>query len=504
MTGEKSQAIPRCERGAAMLAALCLAMVFAICLSSYIALCYTSLMMSTRNVMNSLSSELAETGMAQALYAANNNDWSGWDISGGTATANMTMTSSGLAFTANSPTPLNYGNGVTGQVTINVANYSPSTGITSITSQGLASMPNGSLSAGSATTNISRTLTYTTTSSPSAPFFVNAVAAVSPTLGNVLFKAGGTVDSFSSNPSTGVFQNYSNVAPGANNMASAIVLSQNTNSLSATVRLGNAVVNGYAVGYSSFYPGTTNWISYGGAAKVIGPSTPAGTSIDSSRLVTDALPYQPVFDEIRPSSNATIPAADCNPSPPGNAILSQSCSLGATSAPWSPVIYNVNGIRLNGTVITITGPVVLIVWNSTVLTNGGQFLLTTPQASLTIFQEYGGMSIDNTGSGITYSGVGWTPAKRVALLSTYNYSFAVSLAQTTPFYGIIYFPYMPVTISNTGPIYGSIVGSQVTFNSAVTIHYDEALRKPDTLNLDAAFRYLKAPIAVSALAESAQ
>ena len=51
--------LPRSERGAAMLAALCLAMVFAISLSSYIALCYVSLTMSTRNIMLTHCTELA-------------------------------------------------------------------------------------------------------------------------------------------------------------------------------------------------------------------------------------------------------------------------------------------------------------------------------------------------------------------------------------------------------------------------------------------------------------
>ena len=76
---------PKGERGAAMLAALCLAMVFALSLSSYIALCYTSLNMSTRNIAVSHSTELAETGVEQAIYALNNNDWTNWTLSGSTA-----------------------------------------------------------------------------------------------------------------------------------------------------------------------------------------------------------------------------------------------------------------------------------------------------------------------------------------------------------------------------------------------------------------------------------
>jgi len=92
MSLRRSQSIPKSERGAAMLAALCLAMVFALCLSSYIALCYTSLRMSTRNLMSSHSIELAEAGLEQALYAVNNNDWNPalWTTAAGNATGTLT------------------------------------------------------------------------------------------------------------------------------------------------------------------------------------------------------------------------------------------------------------------------------------------------------------------------------------------------------------------------------------------------------------------------------
>jgi len=131
--------IPSSERGAAMLAALCLAMVFAISLSSYIALCYVSLNMSTRSIMLSHCAELAETGVEQALYSVNNNDWSLWTTSGGVATTTMTMTPSGLALSSTSPTPLNYGNGMNGTVNITVTNYNTST--PSISSQAQFTLP---------------------------------------------------------------------------------------------------------------------------------------------------------------------------------------------------------------------------------------------------------------------------------------------------------------------------------------------------------------------------
>lgn len=78
------------ERSAALLAALCFATVLALALGSYISVCYTTLQMSSRTVQSTRSVELAETGMEEALWALNKNDWSGWTLSGSTATKTLT------------------------------------------------------------------------------------------------------------------------------------------------------------------------------------------------------------------------------------------------------------------------------------------------------------------------------------------------------------------------------------------------------------------------------
>ena len=77
-----------------MLAALCFAAVFALCLSSYVTMCYYSLNISNHNLGSSHAIELAETGLEDALWAVNNNSWSGWTLSGG----NATLTESGSGY----------------------------------------------------------------------------------------------------------------------------------------------------------------------------------------------------------------------------------------------------------------------------------------------------------------------------------------------------------------------------------------------------------------------
>jgi len=477
-----------------MLAALCLAMVFAISLSSYIALCYVSLAMSTRNLASAHSSELAEAGIEQAIYASNNNSWTGWTKttvgSIATETTAMTMTSSGLL--ASGGTPLNYGNGINGTVNITLTYTAGSpTAIQSITSQGVMKLPKGSIISGEQPI-ISRTLTYGgavagVNPTASAPIFVNAVAGAA---GKVKFSAGGTLDSYNSNPSSGTYQVYSTGVAGY----SAVVASLDNTATGATVALKSAVVHGYVTGYNYPSPSSTNWLSYmNNAAKVVGYNSPTGTYIDASRVITSPVPYQPVFPEILPTPTVYL----------GN--LTSSTTLGTAGAS-APTIYDVNSITLgSGAVITVQGPSVIIAYGSTTISGTGAIVLTTRSASLQIFQEYGSMSIG--GNGITNTNtIGTTgiPAlpKRVSLLSTNNSSFTVAFSTTTPFYGVVYFPYMAITISSSATFYGSIVGQSVDITGSPTIHYDNALRSPDSTVGDAAFDYVTAPITVSGIVSS--
>jgi len=538
-----------------MLAALCLAMVFAIALSSYIALCYVSLSTSTRNVVNDHGLELAEAGIEQALYY-NNNSLSGWNIStaGGITTVaspQLTMTSSGLEPTSGGPTPLNYGNGANGVV--NVSYQYPAGepwAIQSITSQGVMTLPTGTVTSGTGPT-ISRTLTFSaptsasTTPTASAPLFVNAVAATS---GVLKFNTGGTLDSYNSNPSatglnkgsvcriqslgntnwqaigdanatpavgdvftatgpgsgTGtVYEDYngtsvtlpSTLPPYINAGFSAVVLSADTTSGTATVKLMNADVHGFAVGYDKSSPASTNWLSYGVSGELVGSQTSSSTFIDSSRILTSPVPYQPIFSEVNPLPSPTVLL---------NSVTT-SMTLGTAGAS-TPTVYDANSLTLAAnTQITVVGPVVLIMYGAISITGNGTagIYLTTSTASLQIFQQYGGITLG--AYGITNSNsigtTGYPPLpKRVCILSTVNSSFTATISMTHPLYGTIYLPYMPITVSSSALIYGSLVGSAVSFTGAApTVHYDNALRSPDTAVGDAAFANITAPMTLNSL-----
>lgn len=502
MKTQRKQSVPRSERGAAMLAALCLAMVFAISLSSYIALCYVSLMMSTRSIMSSHSIELAETGIEQALYSQNNSDWTGWTVSvagpNSVMSTQMAMTSSGLLPTSGSPTPLNFGNGATGLVNITVT---LSGGVlTGITSQGQMSLPNGTATSGGSVATVSRTLSYTAptfpfAATPNTAVFVNAVAATSSC---VQFLAAGTVDSYNSYNATSLsYQLYSAAVAGW----SAVILSQDVTSGTTTVRLNDAVVDGYAVGYDYNSPSSTNWLSYGGTGQLIGKTTPPTTYIDSSRILSSPVPYQPVLAANSAAWNQYLPLSACN----GDNVLANSASLGSATAPYA--VYNASGINLTSGIVTITGPTVIIV-SSTVRITGSAQINLLPGASLAIFADGGNVLIDCNGSGGITNGSPVPLAKNFALLSTKNsaMNYSVIINQQVPFYGVVYFPYRNIVVATTGPtapIYGSIVGESVTFVGSPTIHYDVALRKPDSTVGDVAFDYFSSvPINVGNLVAS--
>lgn len=488
-----------------MLAALCLAMVFAIALSSYIALCYLSLTTSTRNIANDHCLELAEAGVEQALYASNNGALTGWNISAGagvtTVSVTMTMTSSGLIPTSEGPTALNFGNGAIGQanITYTYTNGQPMA-IQTITSQGVMTMPSGTVTAGTGPT-ISRTLTYngsSTSGTAAAPVFVNAVAATSY---RVLFSSSGTLDSYNSNPSPGVYQDYSAAVAGY----SAVVVSQVVNSASSTVRLNNAIVHGYAVGYSYLSPASDNWLSYSAGGQLVGPNTPPANTIDSSRILSSPVPYQPVFPVATPFTANNIPAACCTV--PASLVLDQTSTIGNPLA-TTPTLYNVVNINLSGNaILTVTGPVVLIVSGSVsisgVLNAGIQ--LTTSHASLEIIVNNGNIAIGANGisntNSIATTGIPPLP-KRVALLSSTNSTNAVVISTTTPFYGVVYFPNLVIVVNSNAVICGSLVGGSISIIGSPTIHYDDALRSPDSALNDAAFAYISAPVTVNSLLAS--
>ena len=435
------------ERGAALLAAMCFAAVLAIVLGSYITVCHRSLEMSTRNMTSTQSVELAETGMEEALWALNKNDWSGWSIASTTAT----KTTSGFT----------YDNGVTGSLTATITNYDGSgAGTRTVTVTGTTTRPDG--------TSTSRTLTST---SAKAPLFVNAVAATAArtaATGSVTFASGGTVDSYDS-----TLGDYS-AQPAT---YSAVLASAATAPTGATVALVNAQVKGYAA--SNYASGP----SYSVSATIRGPSTPLATKIDTSRISSS--PYQPVFTILTPTGAGT------NVSSPASGTTLTLGVAGETT----PRLYYCSSIDLktNNTKIQIDGPVQLVVTGSGsfyIGLNGGNATTLIQIATTGSLEVFTGGDIAIYKGGIVNA---TKDPKKCAIYSTYT-GTQPDMNTTTAFYGVIYLPYADFKVISSNTIYGALIANKVQFTGASpVVHYDVNLRNISSTD----FRGLEQPYAVS-------
>ena len=150
------------ERGSALLAALCFAAVLALVLGSYLAVCDTAMQLSNRTLEGERSAQLAEAGFEQALWALNNNNWSGWTTnSSGTATKTITGFS--------------YEDGSTGSIILTITNYAASPGTSrTLTTQGVVTLSNVSVPSRPCTTTLMRPSRSTTTKLLSSPSWNNA------------------------------------------------------------------------------------------------------------------------------------------------------------------------------------------------------------------------------------------------------------------------------------------------------------------------------------------
>ena len=409
------------ERGAALLAALCFATVLAIALGSYLTVCYRSLALSTRTLNGSQSVQLAEAGLEDMLWALNKNDWSSWTISGTTATRNI----SGFSFNG----------GVTGSIKLTVTNYDGSSGTRTATVTGTTTQADG--------TTINRTL-YST--SARAAFLLNAVAA---TTGKVKFKSAGSADSYDS-----TLGDYTSQTSGY----SAVISSGSTSTSSATVQLTNAQIKGYV---TTLETGP----SYSSSAKLIGPTTPGTTKIDTARISTS--PYQPLFDEVVPTGA-------------GSSLPSGSATIGTAGASSATIYYGSNLVLSGAEVLTVDGPAVIVLTGDINISSSAKVRVTT-NGSLRI----------HFGGDLTINGNGMQNdtklPKNLILISTTNPYDTYGMATNTPFYGVIYTPVSSLTVSNSQTIYGAIVAKAVTFSASPVIHYDISLRNTVIGGVDTPF-----------------
>jgi hypothetical protein len=427
---------PGKRKGSAILATLCFAAVLSLSLSSYLAVCYRSLYLSNRDLQSSRSIQLAETGMEEAIWSLTNSNWTGWTLSGGNATKTM----GGFTFE----------NGTSGQVTLSVINYGVTTAsFTATTTPQVTLTAAGRITLADGST-VTRTLQST---ARPAQLFTNAIGAT----GDLAFTSGGVIDSYDS--SIGAYSAPDPAHLTAGNSTAVVS--------GATVDLANAQIYGFAT-----TDGTV--LQNQSSARVIGPNTPVGTSIDPSRISTAS--NQPVFDLVTPGGGTTVY------DPYGDATLTHSFSLN------SPGVYRFYSINLeNSAVLTISAANVVLVVTDRLRTRDSGGINVLSGASLQVFIENNTNQYDSRRQ-LDLQGAGIINASQspqnVSIVGLGHSDANSRLAQANPFFGTVYLPNDNLDVSNNSTVYGALIGKRVTFTSAYPLggttpmfHYDTALRR---------------------------
>ncbi|HTL67863.1 MAG TPA: hypothetical protein VL200_09400 [Lacunisphaera sp.] len=120
----RDQPIPLlAQRGSLILLVMCLLAVLGITLASYLAVANNSMKLSNRSFQTSVSRQLAELGLVEALRAFNANDWTTWTANGATATWSTSGTTANCTISFSFPAT-KFGNTVNNaSVKIRVDNY---------------------------------------------------------------------------------------------------------------------------------------------------------------------------------------------------------------------------------------------------------------------------------------------------------------------------------------------------------------------------------------------
>lgn len=442
----------RGERASITLATLCFVTVMAIATASYFALCRSSYYNSTRQVRETKARELAQVGLEEALWALNQNTWSG---------SGPTSTTAWATVGANRSVTLDYGSlgqGATGQVTLTVANYA-SAGPTwpTITSAATVTLGDGS--------TVAKTLQA---AAGPTPLFGNAIASVNS---YVSFVTGGTVDSWNSDPdnnaataavpyafTAGSPANYAAVVAGNDNGTFGVVLNQ-------------ALVNGYVATFGKPVSYSTSG-SPGGMVK--GPATAGSVKVDPARLGQSAfIPAASVFTVVPP------PASGPNFGGLIGTILDLVGAL--LGAPSSAEVYKVNGdltilgVPLLSPNLTVDNRAMKLIIDGDLTIGGSGKITVNSNASLKIFVA-GDVSIG--GNGI--QNLTQDPRKLAIFCTSGSTSDSVQYTTSADFCGVIYAENKPIDIRENATFYGALLSGQyVRFSTNATapnFHYDSSLR----------------------------
>lgn len=436
--------------GSVALATLCLVTALGVAVASYFALLTHTQRQALRQFQNDRARELAENGLEEALWALNQNNWTGSGPANSTA-----WSTSG----ANRTVALNYGSlgqGASGQVALTVANYASAGPVwPTITAVATVTLTDGRVA--------TKTLQATTTP---APLFGHALASANA---SVSFTAGGTVDSWNSDPDNNPLTPavpYTFIASAPANYAATIAGRDNGSGYG--VVLTQALVRGYVATHGLPVAYSTSASPPG---RVKGPATAAGVEVDPTRLARTAfVPASPVFAVTLPSTSGS------NYGGLVFGVLQLVTNL--VSALLGIDLYKTSGdLDIRGNLLypslTVNRPLKLIVTGDFIISGSGKITIT-PTGSLELYVlgdcSIGGNGIDNQND---------DPASCAIFCTSASTTDTLQYTTGGDFCGVIYCENKPIDIRQNATFYGALLSKQqVTFSAAATapvFHYDTAL-----------------------------
>jgi hypothetical protein len=442
----------RPERASATLVSLCLMTALGIALGSYLALSTRSAQFSNRSQQMERAQQLAQVGLEEALWALNENTWT---TSGPDGTAAWTTSGADRTVTLTYTLP---GAGGSGVVVLRVTNYA-SAGLTwpTITSNATLTLPSGEVFAKS----------VQATTGP-LPLFGNAIASADA---YVSFVAGGTVDSWNSDPDNNsltpaVAYSITTGNPG-NNCAG---ISGRTNGASGVI-LTQAKVRGYV---ATFGQPVSYSISASPPASIVGPTTAETINIDSARIGKSAfVPIDGVF--------SITPPPITGPNFGGPLATVAALANALFSAPMAIDTFKCGDFIINGGLLALTQPNVTIGRPITLIVDGNFTIENVGQLTI---EEDGALQLFVTGD-VTIGGNGIRnltkdPKKLAIFCSSGSTTDPLKYTTSENFCGVIFCENKPIDIRQNATFEGALLSRQyVRFSEAATspvFHYDTALR----------------------------
>lgn len=241
----------------------------------------------------------------------------------------------------------------------------------------------------------------------------------------------------------------------------------------ATVATNSTSTGGLSVNNADIFGA----VATGGAPPVVGPTGSVLGATSPPSLNNNIDPARVRADFAYNIPDASAPAGASTALGAINTALTLP-RPGDTPGADGRYLYNATGINLNNTALTITGPVDLVVSGNVSIGGGsGSLVLTSGASTELALYAAGNLSISGngainaTGSPPRMTFYGTRTAAEAATLGPQQFDLRGNAA----YVGLVYAPNASIQLrggGSTGRFDGAVIGASVTFNGNYDFHYD--------------------------------